>query len=122
MRPRKRKPGEPARAGQLVECEWNFFDQKRVDDGELVACCFWEYARASTTLRGLRERCLKALQAEGARRAKNPCEVGHPCQADDNAEPPLLFIVAGTIRHQSAPVETFLREIVRLPPPDLAEI
>lgn len=35
--------------------EWNF---DAVPDGELVACCYWEYARESAFIRGVRERCL----------------------------------------------------------------
>ena len=37
----------------LVEAEWNF---ENVPDGELVACCYWEYAREAAFIRGLRQR------------------------------------------------------------------
>jgi hypothetical protein len=37
------------------ELDWDF---DRVPDSELVACCFWEYARESDFIRGLRRRCL----------------------------------------------------------------
>ena len=37
----------------LMEAEWNF---DSVPDGELVACCYWEYARESAFIRGLRQR------------------------------------------------------------------
>jgi hypothetical protein len=39
----------------LSELDWNF-DQ--VPDNELIACCYWEYARESAFIRGLRRRCL----------------------------------------------------------------
>jgi hypothetical protein len=34
--------------------EWDF---ETVPDEELVACCYWEYARESAFIRGLRQRC-----------------------------------------------------------------
>jgi len=37
----------------LEEVEWNF---DRVPDNELVACCYWEYARESEFVVGLRKR------------------------------------------------------------------
>jgi hypothetical protein len=37
----------------LIEAEWRF---DSVPDGELVACCYWEYARESAFIRGLRHR------------------------------------------------------------------
>jgi len=44
------RPGEHAAAGKgdLPEVEWNF---DNVPDGELVACCYWEYARESAFIR-----------------------------------------------------------------------
>ncbi len=39
----------------LEDFDWNF---ERVSDSELVACCFWEYARESAFILGVRERCL----------------------------------------------------------------
>jgi hypothetical protein len=48
-------PKEPC---GLEETEWNFC-RERVPDRELVACCFWEYARESAFIRGVRERSLK---------------------------------------------------------------
>jgi hypothetical protein len=83
----------------LPECEWNF-TSSRVPDAELVACCLWEYARESVTLKELRQRCVKACCTDGI--------------ADS-----LIPIVAGTIRHPINSVEVFLREIVLQCPPDL---
>ncbi len=37
----------------LTEFDWNF---NGVPDEELVACCYWEYARESAFIRGLRKR------------------------------------------------------------------
>ena len=39
----------------LSEFDWNF---EAMPDGELVACCYWEYARESAFIRGVRQRCL----------------------------------------------------------------
>ena len=44
--------------------DWNF---DAVPGAELVACCYWEYARESAFIRGLRQRCMKEQQAEGKR-------------------------------------------------------
>jgi hypothetical protein len=44
------------KACDLIEFDWNF-DQ--VPDNELVACCYWEYARESTFIRDLRKRSLE---------------------------------------------------------------
>jgi hypothetical protein len=38
----------------LSEQDWNF---DNVPCSELVACCYWEYARESAFIRGLRQRC-----------------------------------------------------------------
>jgi hypothetical protein len=40
--------------------EWDF---EKVPDGELVACCHWEYARESAFIRQMRQRCWKDQQA-----------------------------------------------------------
>src|SRR5216684_7591220 len=54
-------PGDHTEAGKkdLPELDWNF---DNVPDGELVACCYWEYARESAfireTLRQYRDWCL----------------------------------------------------------------
>jgi hypothetical protein len=45
--------------------EWNF---DKVPDGELVACCYWEYARESAFIRSVRDRCLQN------HRAGDPCD------------------------------------------------
>jgi hypothetical protein len=79
--------------------EWNF-DETKVSDTEVVACCLWEYARESATLKKLRQQCETA------------------CRADGNADS-LVPVVAGNIRHPRNSVELFLREIVLQPPPDL---
>ena len=42
--------------------EWDF---ERVPDGELVACCYWEYARESAFIRELRQRCWRDHQPVG---------------------------------------------------------
>lgn len=47
----------------LTAFDWNF---DGVPDGELVACCYWEYARESAFIRNLRQRCLANWKA-GAR-------------------------------------------------------
>lgn len=39
----------------LESAEWNF---DTVPDAELIACCYWEYARESAFLRDVRVRCL----------------------------------------------------------------
>ena len=39
---------------ELSEHDWNF---DNVPNRELVACCYWEYARESAFIRGLRQRC-----------------------------------------------------------------
>jgi hypothetical protein len=46
----------------LSELDWNF---DNVPDDELVACCYWEYARESEFLRELRKRCQKCQQSAG---------------------------------------------------------
>jgi hypothetical protein len=35
----------------LPTSEWNFFDRDRVPDEQLIACCYWEYARESNAIR-----------------------------------------------------------------------
>ena len=42
-------------AEALPQIEWDFGS---VPDAELVACCYWEYARESAFIRSVRERCL----------------------------------------------------------------
>ena len=39
----------------LLECEWNF---EKVPDDELVACCYWEYARESAFILDVKRRCI----------------------------------------------------------------
>ncbi len=43
---------------KLVENEWNF-EKSRIPESEIVACCYWEYARESVFIRDVRERSLK---------------------------------------------------------------
>ncbi|MGB7747135.1 MAG: hypothetical protein WBN75_07600 [Verrucomicrobiia bacterium] len=43
----------------LAEVDWNF---DAVPDSELVACCYWEYARESAFIRELRQRCWEHWQ------------------------------------------------------------
>jgi len=51
------RPGAPPSKRRLPECEWNF-DKERLPVAELVACCLWEYARESATLRRARRQCM----------------------------------------------------------------
>jgi hypothetical protein len=46
----------------LSEFDWNF---DRVPDKELVACCYWEYARESAFIRDVRQRCRTEQQPGG---------------------------------------------------------
>jgi hypothetical protein len=46
----------------LSELEWNF---DNVPDNQLLACCYWEYARESVFLRSVRQQCLQNWQAGG---------------------------------------------------------
>ena len=48
----------------VLEYDWDF---NGVPDGELVACCYWEYARESYFIRQLRQRCMKDQQSGGQR-------------------------------------------------------
>ena len=48
----------------VLEWDWDF---DKVPDGELVACCYWEYARESAFIRDVRQRCWKDEQPEGKR-------------------------------------------------------
>jgi hypothetical protein len=80
----------------------NDWDFDNVPDNELVACCYWEFARESRQIRNLRQRCMQACREAGI--------------ADS-----LIPIVAGNIRHPNNSVEVFLREIVLLCGADLRE-
>jgi hypothetical protein len=40
----------------LSSDNWNF---DKVPDNELVACCYWEYARESAFIRNVRQRCIQ---------------------------------------------------------------
>lgn len=41
--------------------EWNY---SKIPDKELIACCFWEYARESAFIRDLRQRCLESRRGD----------------------------------------------------------
>jgi hypothetical protein len=41
------KKAKAKTATELDEREWNFSDKAKIPDAELVACCYWEYARES---------------------------------------------------------------------------
>ena len=43
----------------------NDWDFDNVPDNELVACCYWEYARESAFIRNVRQQCLQNWQAGG---------------------------------------------------------
>jgi len=51
----------------LSEQDWNF---DNVPDDELVACCYWEYARESAFIRNLRHRCIQNWRSGGCRDQK----------------------------------------------------
>jgi len=44
--------GKSVRA-KLSKDEWNFFDERKVSNHELAACCLWEYARESNSIRDM---------------------------------------------------------------------
>ena len=46
----------------LSELDWNF---DKVPDNELVACCYWEYARESAFIRDVRQRCIQNWRSGG---------------------------------------------------------
>jgi hypothetical protein len=87
-------------AARLNEKEW-LFGEEQVPESELVACCCWEYARESRTMKELRQRCADACQADG--------------RSSDRADS-LVYEVAGTIKHPVPSVEVFLREAALLAP------
>jgi len=64
----KVKKTEPASNGppacSLSPLDWNF---DNVPDNELIACCYWEYARESAFIRDVRQRCLKNWRSGGHR-------------------------------------------------------
>jgi hypothetical protein len=57
-----RKLETPSGDSNLSEFDWNF---DPVPDNELVACCYWEYARESEFIRGLRQRCIQNWREGG---------------------------------------------------------
>lgn len=63
---------------KIVEIDWNF---DKVPDKELVACCYWEYARESAFIRKLRERCIQNWHTGGYRDERLSVDLGklHNC-------------------------------------------
>lgn len=57
---------EPVRA-RLPECEWHF--DARVPDEQLVACCYWEYARESAFIRATVQNLNDVRAGKGGGRA-----------------------------------------------------
>ena len=53
----------------LDESAWNF---SNVADSELVACCFWEYAQESKTMRDAVKTAKRALASQGKPRPETP--------------------------------------------------
>jgi hypothetical protein len=59
----KKKPQISIRTEEMFSpLNWNF---DAVPDNELVACCYWEYARESAFIRNVRHQCLQNWQAGG---------------------------------------------------------
>ena len=50
---KNRNQETPSKGVNLSEFDWNF---DKVPDGELIACCYWEYARESAFIREVRKR------------------------------------------------------------------
>lgn len=46
----------------ISDWDWNF---EEVPDTELMACCYWEYARESEFIRDVRQRCMKVKHSAG---------------------------------------------------------
>ena len=55
----------PTRPRGIDEVEWNF-SVERISDKEVLACCYWEYARESQFIRAVRERCIAHVRAESS--------------------------------------------------------
>jgi len=53
---------KPSDVNPLSPFEWNF---DSVPNDELVACCYWEYARESIFIRSVRQQCLQNWKAGG---------------------------------------------------------
>lgn len=86
MSPRKCQP--KSQATPIGEVEWNF---DRVPDAELVACCYWEYARESAFIREVRRRCLENWRAGG----KWDLELHTDIQKVQSIEYPALVFLEG---------------------------
>jgi hypothetical protein len=56
------------------EHEWNF-DKSRVPDWQVRICCYWEYARESSFIRSVRERC-RQIVGKGLKREQRHEWVG----------------------------------------------
>jgi hypothetical protein len=59
MEPVRKPDDEVKKSDGLSPLDWNF---DNVPDNELVACCYWEYARESAFIRELRKRCWEHWQ------------------------------------------------------------
>jgi hypothetical protein len=57
---------------RISEDEWNF-DEGRVKECELLACCYWEYARESAFIMSVRERCRQAVVRGVSRKERDEC-------------------------------------------------
>ncbi len=57
----------------LREFDWNF---AAVPEPELVACCYWEYARESAFIRDVRQRCIKCWRKGGQRDERLTSDIG----------------------------------------------
>jgi len=68
----------------LSELDWHF---DNAPDNELVACCYWEYARESPFIRNVRQQCLQNWRA-GAAPTDRP--ESSPIKPDENtnSQPP----------------------------------
>jgi len=51
---------------RISENEWDF-DNSRVDDAELLACCYWEYARESDSIRETVQKLKEVDAGKGSR-------------------------------------------------------
>jgi hypothetical protein len=78
----------------LAEVCWNF---DTVPDDELVACCFWEYARESAFIRSVRQRCLDPKWREMSN-MELQAYVGRDIEKIQSIGPPSEVILSGFFR------------------------
>lgn len=57
---------------ELEEVDWNF-SKEHVPDREVVACSYWEFARESPFICGVKQRCVENWQ-EGGKRDQSLCD------------------------------------------------